>query len=73
MSIDKPMLKKKVSAAFRFAIVASCYNQELVDQLVDSVKNTLYSQGSTNDQINQWQVPGANEIPYLVAKIANCT
>ena len=70
MSLDKPILKKKVSAAFRFAIVASSYNQELVDQLVDSVKNTLYSQGSTNDQINQWQVPGANEIPYLVAKIA---
>ena len=70
MSFDKPMLKKKASASFRFAIIASCYNQELVDQLVESVKKTLCSRGVADNQINQWQVPGANEIPYLAARIA---
>ena len=70
MSLDKPTLKKGVSASFRFAIIASCYNQELVNQLVESVKKTLYFSGVADAHIHQWQVPGANEIPYLAARVA---
>jgi 6,7-dimethyl-8-ribityllumazine synthase len=58
-----------VSQRRTFALVASEYNREFVDGLVDHARQELTTI-SQNFQILQFTVPGAFEIPLLVQEIA---
>jgi len=52
-----------------YAIVASEYNPELVQELVNSAASELNSQ-STGATVVLYQVPGAFEIPIVVQELA---
>ena len=50
----------------RFALVAARYNQDLVDDLLESARATLLKAGVPEQRIEVVRVPGSNEIPYAV-------
>ncbi len=58
-----PLIRKS------FAIVASQYNSDLVDRLVESTREELQSL-VPNVAISLHQVPGAFEIPVMVQEVA---
>jgi 6,7-dimethyl-8-ribityllumazine synthase len=58
--------KTKVSGA-RFAIVASKYNAEFVDSMVDAAQREIEASGASVVLI---RVPGAFEIPIVAAELA---
>ena len=67
------MLKKvtrsaKQNAGGHFAIVASKYNQRYVDAMLRAAKKCLEDAGAS--QIRVVRVPGAYEIPVVVARLA---
>ncbi len=66
MSLDAPSLPAINGAAFSVAIVASRYNPELVDALVDQVRSHLVEAGVKEKKITVVRVPGANELPSAV-------
>jgi 6,7-dimethyl-8-ribityllumazine synthase len=66
MSLDAPSLPAINGAAFSAAIVASRYNPELVDALVDQVRSHLVEAGVKEKKITVARVPGANELPSAV-------
>jgi 6,7-dimethyl-8-ribityllumazine synthase len=55
----------------RFGIVASRYNQRLVDGLLDSALRTLDAAGVQEGDVETIRVPGAMEIPYVAGMMAN--
>ena len=55
------------AAAGRFAVIASRFNQSVVDRLVEGVKEGFKSHQVTDNSIDLVWVPGSFEIP-LVAK-----
>ena len=55
---------------FRFAIIASKFNSEIVDGLVDGAKRALISAGLDWNFVPVFQVPGAFEIPLAAKKAA---
>ncbi|MCX7872236.1 MAG: 6,7-dimethyl-8-ribityllumazine synthase [Verrucomicrobiae bacterium] len=66
------MLKKVVSRERKFiggnfAIVASNYNKRFVDSMVNAAKRRLEKAGANS--VNIFRVPGAYEIPVLVANL----
>lgn len=67
------MLKAVRSKSFRaggasFAIVASQYNQRYVDAMVRAARTELKRAGA--DKVDVIRVPGAYEIPLVVARLA---
>ena len=52
----------------RIAIVASIYNAEFVDGMLDTALHTLAEAGA--GKVELMRVPGAFEIPVVVAKLA---
>lgn len=66
MSLDAPSLPAINGAAFSVAIVASRYNPELVDALVDQIRSHLVEAGVKEKKITVVRVPGANELPSAV-------
>ncbi len=54
----------------RIGLVASRFNQEWVDALLSAALNRLEEAGIVKDQITVLRVPGANEIPYAVSRLA---
>ena len=55
---------------FRFAIVASRWNDFLTSKLVDGAVDALQSLGSDDDSIEIFMVPGAFELPLTAMKAA---
>ncbi len=63
MSLDAPNYLTVSGAGLSIGIVASRYNGELVDALVDQVKTRLLAAGVSVSCLPVVRVPGANELP----------
>jgi 6,7-dimethyl-8-ribityllumazine synthase len=57
------------ASGLRFAIVASRFNDEIVSGLVDGALECLTRHGADEAGIAIYRVPGAFEIPTVVAKL----
>ena len=66
--LQKTTRKTTPQKAARIAIVASVYNAEYVDSMIDAALETLTGSG-VND-VELIRVPGAFEIPVAAAKLA---
>ena len=66
--LQKNTRKTTPQKAARIAIVASVYNAEYVDSMIDAALETLA--GSGLDDVELIRVPGAFEIPVVAAKLA---
>ena len=55
----------------RIAIVASRYNNYIVERLLSGCINTLHKTGITGEQITVVRVPGAFEIPVAAGRLAD--
>ena len=53
----------------RFAVIASRFNDEIVDGLLRGALDCLSRHGATDDAVSVYRVPGAFEIPALAAKL----
>jgi 6,7-dimethyl-8-ribityllumazine synthase len=61
----------KISAeGFRFAILASRWNETLVSRLIEGAVEVLEEHGAVEENIEIFRVPGAYEIPLAAQKIA---
>src|ERR1043165_162622 len=56
--------------AGRFAIVASRFNRELVDRLVDGARRALRDHGVADSAVDLAWVPGAFELPLTAQRLA---
>lgn len=70
MSQDKPSAPVVDGTDLYIGIVASRFNAELVDKLVERVRETLRKNKVANGSIKLLRVPGANEIPYVANMLA---
>ena len=57
--------------AGRFAIVASRFNQEIVDRLLGGARDALARQSIADDSIDVFWVPGAFELPLIAQRLAS--
>ncbi len=65
-----PIIEGELSAeGVRFAIVASRFNAEIVEGLLDGATECLDRHGASRDSVTVYRVPGAFEIPAAVSKI----
>ncbi len=55
---------------YKFAIVASRFNDFIVKSLVSGAVDALRRHGVKDDDIEVYKVPGAFEIPFLCKKLA---
>jgi 6,7-dimethyl-8-ribityllumazine synthase len=53
----------------RFAVIASRFNDEIVDGLLRGALDCLSRHGAEDDALSVYRVPGAFEIPTLAAKL----
>ncbi|MEA2343371.1 MAG: 6,7-dimethyl-8-ribityllumazine synthase [Thermoanaerobaculia bacterium] len=53
----------------RFAVIASRFNDEIVDGLLRGALDCLSRHGAADDAVSLYRVPGAFEIPTLAAKL----
>ena len=60
----------QTAVGVRVAIVASRYNDEVVQQLVDSAEAVYRSRGGVDDYLTVTWVPGAFEIPLMAKRLA---
>jgi len=68
---SQPTNQTNLSAAgFRFAIVASRWNDAIVARLIDGARNALRAAAADEDAIEVFRVPGAFEIPLCAQKAA---
>jgi 6,7-dimethyl-8-ribityllumazine synthase len=56
--------------AFRFAIVASRWNELISARLVEGALDGLKRLGANDEQVDLYRVPGAFEIPLLALRLA---
>jgi 6,7-dimethyl-8-ribityllumazine synthase len=56
--------------AFRFAIVASRWNEFISGRLVEGALNALERLGATGESVAVYRVPGAFEVPSLALRLA---
>ena len=54
----------------RFAIVASRFNDYIVESLIKGALHTLRQHGAEDGNIEMFRVPGAYEMPVAVEKVA---
>ena len=62
-------LPKNAAAGKKFAIVASRYHREIVDQLVEGAQETLESHGAKKADVSVIWVPGSFEIPVVARAV----
>jgi 6,7-dimethyl-8-ribityllumazine synthase len=68
---SQPKAQNELSAKeFRFAIVASRWNDAIVSRLIVGAQSALASHGANDDAIEIFRVPGAFEIPLCAQKAA---
>jgi 6,7-dimethyl-8-ribityllumazine synthase len=70
MSDNPPEAALIDGADFFIGIVASRYNGELVDALLERTLKTLQEHGVRQRNIEVLRVPGANELPYAAHMLA---
>ena len=58
------------ASGFRFAIVASRWNDSLVSRLIDGALDALKESQATDDAVEIFRVPGSFEIPLCALKAA---
>ncbi|MBC7366341.1 MAG: 6,7-dimethyl-8-ribityllumazine synthase [Undibacterium sp.] len=71
MSLDAPALSPVDGAPFSFGIAAACFNPELVDGLMTSLRATLLAGGVRPTAIEILRVPGSHEVPYAIQLLAD--
>lgn len=59
-----------VARELRFAIVASRYNEYIVDSLINGAVEALKRHGTREEQIELVRVPGAFDLPVVVRQLA---
>jgi 6,7-dimethyl-8-ribityllumazine synthase len=71
MTLQPKVHQGKLKAeGFRFAIVASRWNDLLVSKLIEGAVEALEENGAVEDSIEIFRVPGAFELPLAVKKVA---
>lgn len=73
MSLEKsqPTTQADLNAGdFRFAIVASRWNDAIVARLIDGAKRALRVSSADDDAVELFRVPGAFELPLCAQKAA---
>lgn len=68
MSLDIPSVQEIDGSGLRFAVIASRYNEALVDSLVHHACETLEAAGADAPLVER--VPGAAELPFAAATLA---
>ena len=58
------------AGTFRFAIVASRWNELISARLVEGALDALKRLGAKDDQVDLYRVPGSFEIPLLALRLA---
>ena len=58
------------SSAYRFAIAAGRFNQEIVDRLLEGALSALEATGTPRDGVKVLRVPGAFELPLAAQRLA---
>ena len=69
MSLDIPSIKEVNGSGMRFAVIASRYNEALVDSLLQHACATIEAAGADAPVIER--VPGAAELPFAAATLAD--
>ncbi len=59
-----------VARDLRFAIVASRFNDMIVDSLIRGAVDTLLRHGAGEKQVELIRVPGAFDLPFVVRRVA---
>jgi len=54
----------------RYAVIASRWNDEIVDVLVDGARRAFAAHGVADDALDVLRVPGAWELPLLAKRLA---
>ena len=54
----------------RFAVVASRFNQPVVDELIAGAREGFEDNGVAGADVEIWRVPGAFELPLIVDRLA---
>ena len=68
---SQPKAQSELSAqGFRFAIVASRWNDEIVTRLIDGARAALANVSADEKDVQLFRVPGAFEIPLCAQKAA---
>jgi len=70
MSLASPKPNRIDGAPFRFAIVAACFNPDLVDGLLARVESALRAAGVKAGRIDVHRVPGSHEVPWAIGRQA---
>jgi 6,7-dimethyl-8-ribityllumazine synthase len=71
LRIDTAQDREKPNAnGFRFAIVASRWNDSLVSRLIDGALDALKEAQAPDDAVQLFRVPGSFEIPLCALKAA---
>lgn len=71
MSRETPSRRADLDArGSRFAVVAARFNEAIVERLVDGAVDVLVENGAATDDILVVRVPGAFELPVVVASLA---
>lgn len=70
MSLDAPALSPVDGAPFSFGVAAACFNPELVEGLLVSLRATLTDSGVRPERIELVRVPGSHEVPYASQLLA---
>ncbi|WPJ95606.1 6,7-dimethyl-8-ribityllumazine synthase [Coraliomargarita algicola] len=68
MSLDTPSIQEIDGSGLRIAIIASRYNEALVDSLVQHACATIEASGAERPVIER--VPGAAELPFAASTLA---
>ena len=67
---SSPAQTARSASGFRFAIVASRWNDALVTRLIDGALKALNKSSVDNDAVQVFRVPGSFEIPLCALKAA---
>jgi 6,7-dimethyl-8-ribityllumazine synthase len=70
MSLHSPTDLRLSGAAFRFAVVAARFNQDLVDGLLARLESTWQAAGVKPTKVEIVRVPGSHEVPWAVGRLA---
>ncbi len=70
MSLARPSVQAASGAAYRVAVVAARYNEDLADALLERVLAGLKAAGVKEKNLSVARVPGSHEVPIAAALLA---